>query len=139
MEKKQLKGLKNTQELGNLGEKIAEDYLKRKGYKILDKNYKLRLNFSPQSGEVDIIAKNQKNNIIVFSEVKTLNSNYRYFSPEEKVNFTKKKKIIKTAESWLLKNKISLDSEWQIDVISIRINPETKKAKIQHFPNAFFN
>ena len=58
--------------------------------------------------------------------------------PEEKVDYLKQKKIIKTAESWLTKKKIPLDKKWQIDIVSIKINPEIKKAKIQHFQNAVF-
>jgi len=57
------------------------------------------------------------------------------FSPEEKVNFSKSRKLVKTAESWLMKNKIPLNSKWQIDVISIKIE-QNKKVKIDHFENA---
>jgi len=39
------------------------------------------------------------------------------------------------AQDWLLKNKIPIDSKWQIDAISIKIDLETKKAKIRHLEN----
>ena len=128
----------DTKKVGNFGERIAEKYLRDKGYQILDKNYSFRIPGNPQKGEIDIVAK--KSDIISFIEVKTLFS--REFgrgqtsaiSPEEKVNFGKQRKLIKTAESWLMGKKIPLNSKWQIDVISIRI--DKGKAKIWHFENA---
>ena len=123
----------NTKEVGNLGEKIAENYLKKKGYQILDKNYSFRMRGNPQRGEIDIVAK--KEDIIAFIEVKTLwQTQGKFFSPEEKVNFGKQKKLVKMAESWLMSKKIPLNSKWQIDVVSVAINKG--KAKIWHFENA---
>ena len=60
----------SSKQLGILGEQIAEDYLKNKGYQILDKNYFSRISTGPKIGEVDIVVK--KNDIISFIEVKTL-------------------------------------------------------------------
>jgi len=57
------------------------------------------------------------------------------FSPEQRVNFEKRKKIARVAEMWLAKNKIPLDSNWQIDLLSIVLDPQGKKAKIKHFQN----
>jgi len=140
----------STKEVGNFGERIAEKYLRDKGYQILDKNYSFRLPGSPQKGEIDIVAK--KADIISFVEVKALSDRGRAFviSPEEKVNFGKQRKLVKTAESWLMKNKIALNSKWQIDVISVMIKEDKpfsfpfaaawerdgRKAKIWHFENA---
>jgi len=122
-----------TKQVGTLGEKIAENYLKNKGYQILDRNYFFRIPGNSQKGEIDIIA--QKSGIISFVEVKTLRqAQGKPFSPEEKVNFGKQRKLRITAESWLMKKKIPLNSKWQIDVISIII--EKGKAKISHFENA---
>lgn len=123
-----------SKEIGNLGEKIAENYLKDKEYKILDKNYSFLMPGNPKKGEIDIIAK--KEDAISFIEVKTLKtSDYSpLFSPEEKVDFKKRFKLVKTAESWLMKNKIPLDSKWQIDVIAILI--KDGEIKISHFENA---
>lgn len=124
----------SSKQLGILGEQIAEDYLKNKGYQILDKNYSSRVPGNPQKGEIDIIAK--KNDIISFIEVKTLSlAQGESFSPEEKVDFSKQRKLVKTAESWLMKKKIPLNIKWQIDVIAIELN-SNKKAKINHFENA---
>jgi len=118
---------------------MAENYLKEKGYQILDRNYSFRIPGNPKKGEIDIIAK--KSDIISFVEVKTLSAVLKLgegspfpISPEEKVNFGKQRKLIKIAESWLMKKKIPLNSKWQIDVISVKI--EKGKAKVNHFENA---
>ena len=123
----------NTRQFGNFGEKIAERYLKDKGYEILDKNYSFRISGNPQKGEIDIVAK--KSDIISFVEVKLLRNPAMLISPEEKVDFWKQRKLVKTAESWLMKKKIPLNSKWQIDVIGIKIVPN-KKVEISHFENA---
>ena len=123
----------SSKQLGILGEQIAEDYLKNKGYQILDKNFSFRIPGNPQKGEIDIVAK--KSDIISFIEVKTLRTPDSPISPEEKVDFGKQRKLVKTAESWLMKKKIPLNSKWQIDVIAIELN-SNKKAKINHFENA---
>jgi putative endonuclease len=85
-----------------------------------------------QRGEIDIVAK--KGDTICFVEVKTLKDPKIEIFPEEKVNFSKTKKLILTAESWLIKNKIPLNSKWQIDVISVLI--KGKEKKISYFENA---
>ncbi|MBZ1345493.1 MAG: YraN family protein, partial [Candidatus Nealsonbacteria bacterium] len=127
-----------------LGEKIAEDYLRKKRYRILDKNFLFRIPGHPQKGEIDIVARPRRNvfdilqgkkeDVIHFIEVKTLSSD-RIIFPEEKVNYFKQKKLIKTAQFWLQKNKIPLNSKWQIDIISIIIDFGTKKAKIKFYKN----
>jgi len=124
----------NTRKIGNLGERIAENYLKKKGYQILDKNYFFRIAGSPRRGEIDIVAK--KDEVISFIEVKTLSDQgqARAFSPEEKVGFGKQRKLVRTSESWLMKNKIPLNSKWQIDILAIEI--KNGKARISHFENA---
>lgn len=123
----------NSKKIGNWGEKIAENYLKKQGYQILEKNFVFKIPGHPQKGEIDIVAK--KEETICFVEVKTLKNPKIKISPEEKINFSKKKKLIKTAESWLIKNKIPLNSKWQIDVITIKFD-SNEKPEISHFENA---
>ena len=127
-----------SKETGILGEKIAEKYLEKKGYEILDRNYSKRFFSGPQKGEIDIIAR--KDDIICFVEVKSLSQARggptSASFPEEKVNFQKQRKIIKMAENWLREKKLPLESKWQIDVISIIVDLENKKAKLRHLKNA---
>ncbi|OQX00815.1 hypothetical protein BWK69_00710 [Candidatus Parcubacteria bacterium A4] len=121
-----------TREMGKSGEEIAEKYLLKNGYKILDKNFVFRAVGGPQKAEIDIVAK--KDDLFVFVEVKTAKEN-AFFNPENKVDFRKRNKIARAAEVWLSKNKIALDKKWQIDVIAIRINPLMEEFKLSHFPN----
>lgn len=130
----------DSKQIGIWGEKIAENYLKKKGYRILDKNYSSSFASGPKRGEIDIIAK--KSDAISFIEVKTIfqknEEQLPVFSPEEKVNWLKRKKIIKTAYSWLIKRKVPLDAKWQIDVISLKLDLNAKSAKLRHLKNIAF-
>jgi len=133
----------DSKKLGNFGERIACYYLENKGYKILDRNYSRKWLSGPQKGEIDIVV--EKDKVISFVEVKTLQQVQGKqkipalggdFLLEDKVNFQKQNQLKKIAQDWLSEKKISLESKWQIDVISIRVNLASKKAKIRHFKNA---
>jgi len=115
----------------NQGERIAEEFLKKKGYKILKRNYLFWPKSGQKRGEIDLICKNK--DIIVFVEVKSRREQNHFFRPEWKVNGFKIKKIIRSAENWLLENHLPLDSKWQIDIITIE-NLE-KDPQIFHFEN----
>lgn len=106
-----------------MGEKIAADYLKNRGYKILDQNFFLRAMGVPKIAEVDIIAR--KRDVFAFVEVKTIKANSRYLA-QDKVNAVKKWKIAKAAEMWLIKNKVPLNVKWQIDVIAVELLPDDR-------------
>ena len=116
--------------LGDLGEKIAEKYLREKNYQILKKNYQKRW------GEIDIIAK--ENQEIVFIEVKTRTKNKSdfYGQPQDSVNFFKQQKLIKTAKTYLFENDYSSQTNWRIDVIAIKLNEQNGKADLEHIRNA---
>lgn len=135
----------DRKKLGGLGEKIAEDFLRKKGYKILAKNYSSNLVSGPQRGEIDLVAKIGE--VICFVEVKTLLAPLERSSPligfsgdgflaEDKVDWLKQRKLVKTAEAWLAKNRIPSDSPWQIDVVTVQVEPAGKKARVRHFRNA---
>jgi len=124
--------------LGDFGERIACYYLENKGYKVLDRNYSRKWVQGPQKGEIDVVA--EKDDIISFVEVKTIIptplGGAGMISPEDKVNFQKQRQLIKIAQDWLSEKKVFLESKWQIDVISIKVDLNAKKAKIRHFKNA---
>ncbi|HIE17798.1 MAG TPA: YraN family protein, partial [Dehalococcoidia bacterium] len=79
-------------ELGAAGEKLARDFLKKKGYRIRDTNFRCR------EGEIDIIAR--KKDHLVFVEVRT-RSTTAFGSPEESVTLAKKEKLISAALSYI--------------------------------------
>ena len=110
-----------NREKGKYFEEIARDFLKKKGYKILEQNYINKL------GEIDIIAKFKKT--IVFVEVKYRKNEY-FGLPREAVNEFKQHKIRNIATSYL-KSKKLLDSECRFDVVEILGD------KITHIENCF--
>ncbi len=122
-----------SKKTGLLGENIAVKYLEQKGYRVLDRNYINRYSSGPQKGEIDIVAK--KEDVLVFVEVKAVSGNSLDFFPEDKVNFQKQQKIIKAGQIWLMKNKIPIDSRWQVDVLGINIDSQTRKATVRHYEN----
>lgn len=136
----------NTKITGAIGEKVAVAHLKRKGYKILETNYYLRAQGGPKIAEIDIIAK--KHDCFVFVEVKTIKAGSGFLA-QDKVNETKKWKIAKAAEMWLVKNNVPLNVKWQIDVIAVEMLPDDRsailrsilgpKCKISHFKNVAVN
>ncbi len=110
---------------GKKGEEKAVTYLKNKKYDILEVNYQKR------SGEIDIIARDPDTDEYAFVEVKTRH-NRAFGYPEESVDDAKIRKIIQTAEQWLMEKKLD-DQDWRIDIISIEWGD--KKTPIRHFQN----
>lgn len=110
-----------------MGEEVAEKYLKKLGYRILDRNYRQKW------GEIDIVAKFKKD--IVFVEVKSKEKGSR-FLPAQNVNFHKQQRLIRAAQTWLLENKIPPQTAWQIDVIIVELDYENRNARVEHLRNA---
>lgn len=98
--------------LGSFGEEMAVNFLKRKGYSILEKNFKCRI------GEIDVIA--EKENRIHFIEVKT-RTNHIFGTPAESVGKKKMEKIRKVAAVYLLCNK-KQNYQVQFDVVEFTWN-----------------
>lgn len=113
----------NNKEVGNIGELIAEKYLKDNGYMILENNY-LTL-----YGEIDIIAKYE--NKIIFVEVKSRNSN-KFGHAMEAVDSKKIEKIYNTSLIYI-QDKNLKDIQFRYDVIEVYLN----KNYVNHIKNAF--
>lgn len=120
----------STKEIGGRGENLAADYLKNKGYEIVARNY-VPSWFRQGRKEIDIITK--KDGALVFVEVKTGQASDGFF-PEDRVDLKKQRFLIQAAQSYLKEKKVSLDTEWQIDVVAITLGEE--KPGIEHFENA---
>ena len=119
----------SNQSFGALGEKLAADYLKQKGYKILQKNYKNKL------GEIDIIARDPNRGEIVFIEVKTRHAD-PYLSGQYNVDKRKQFRIMRTAALYLNKTKCCLQPRF--DVIEVEADRASGQCKsIEHYENAF--
>ena len=115
-------------QFGKKGEKQAESYLKKQGYRILKKNYRNKV------GEIDLIA--EHNSILVFIEVKS-RSNTSIEHPFMAVTPRKQKQIARTASSFIAQNKIS-DREIRFDVVSVLADNENSDSlKIEILQDAF--
>lgn len=109
--------------VGDFGEDLVEEYLRNKGYDILDRN------FRKPFGEIDIIARIDE--IVVFVEVKT-RKNKDFANPSEAVTISKQQKIIKASQVYLMENDLT-DSIIRFDVAEvIRVDGE-----INYIENAF--
>ena len=111
--------------LGRIGETEATEYLESLGYKILERNYKNKL------GEIDIIARD--GDTIVFVEVKARGEG-SIAQPREFVDEIKQKKIISTANLYMMQYKVKLQPRF--DVIEVFLENNRIKS-IKHLENAF--
>lgn len=118
-----------SKKLGEVGEKVAEEFLIKKGYTLIERNYKNKY------GEIDLILEKDRGKKIVFIEVKTrYESNIS--SPEDAINKEKIKRIIKNAESYILFNNV--DKEILIEAVCIVFDKENRIKSIDHYENILF-
>ena len=111
---------------GRLGEDLAAQCLKKKGYKILSRNFRTKF------GELDIVC--QKGNAIVFVEVKTLAENEAGFEPELHFTFEKMRRMRKAAQIYLLQNSLS-DKDFQLDLIALELADDGTVKDLRHYEN----
>ena len=125
--------------LGQLGEKIAADFLVKNGYKIVDRNRHISRN------EIDIIA--EDSSFLVFVEVKTRSVAYEessyYGSPGRAVDYKKRSNIVSAAKAYLMCN--YTDKQPRIDVIEVYMKDRSDNSispqilSINHIRDAFDN
>jgi putative endonuclease len=110
--------------VARLGEEIATNYLKKKGYQIIDRN------FRKGYGEIDIIA--VYSSVLVFVEVKTRTTSL-YGGAIEAISYSKLKSLIRTCEYYKMLHP-KLPGALRIDAILIDL--ENKKVKnLEHVEN----
>lgn len=115
----------NNKTTGNYGEELACKYLGKLGYRILERNFRIR------GGEVDIVCKDKDQ--IIFVEVKTRHT-HEFGEVAEAITPWKIKFIARTAQFYLLKHKL-IDHLYRIDVITLDL---TSGEKLEHFKNITF-
>lgn len=108
---------------GDKGEEIAANFLQKKGYNILEKNFLVR------QGEIDIVALSPEK-ILVFVEVKT-RRNTAFGTPIEAISPQKAQKIMAAVERYLQKH-TEYQNDIRIDVIGILF----PGPQIEHIENA---
>ena len=118
-----------TNPIGILGEQEAANILKKKGYRVIEKNWRMG------HLEVDLIAENKKE--IIFVEVKARTTTFGNKMPEEYVDTLKRKRIIAAANAYIKYKQI--DKSPRFDIIGIIIHPRTNNITYSnHIENAFY-
>jgi len=97
--------------VGQCGESLAVSYLRRKGYKIIGRNYRTRC------GEIDIVARHR--DTLVFVEVKTRRSQ-RFGNPKWAITPAKRRKLSRVALEYLLKTQGTVRVKARFDVVAIQ-------------------
>lgn len=121
--------------IGEIGESIAAEWLGSRGHAILERNYREKW------GEIDVISRAEFG--VHFVEVKTvsygtldeleLSVSRETWRPEEMVYHEKLRRLGRAIETWLAKNRY--EGAWQIDVLTVRIVPREKFAKVKLIEN----
>ncbi len=116
----------NRKVLGAQGEKWARDYLKKKGYRLRETNYRCR------EGEIDIIA--EQKDCLVFVEVRTRTGS-AFGSPEESVTPAKKEKLVSVALEYIQTHR-KIPPYRRFDVVAIEVGPDGKRVRMDLIQNA---
>ena len=112
--------------LGERGEQMASRHLLNRGYAILDKNYRCRY------GEVDIVA--QQGAELVFTEVRTRRG-MEFGTAQESITSAKAKHLIAASQHYLERHFLT-DTDWRIDLVSIKWAPDGAAPGIEHLEYA---
>ena len=122
-----------TKSLGQIGEDLACEYLRDKGYRILNRNYR------KPWGEIDIVTR-AKDNTLVFAEVKTMvEAGDERIGPEDQMSAAKIEKFRRICRTFAAKNPELINERrgWRMDVVAIDANENinAKDWKIRHYEN----
>lgn len=111
---------------GILGEKLAKDFLEKRGYRIREANYRC------PEGEIDLIAEDK--DCLVFVEVRTKTS-LKFGSPEESITEAKKEKLRAVTSRYLYTHS-NLPQLWRIDMVAVELDQKRKPSRIELIENA---
>jgi putative endonuclease len=109
---------------GGIGERIAQRYLEKNGYEILERNFKTKY------AEIDLVAKYK--NELIFVEVKTRRGEV-FGAPEESLNKKKLRRLWMNAQGYI--NFKKWLGHYRIDAVCIVLNPDNTVNRFNHYPN----
>lgn len=122
--------------IGKIGEIIAANYLKSKGYLIDAANFSNEIGY--RVGELDIVARDPESNEIVFVEVKTRRkASASPLTPESAIDRSKYRKLTRVIGNYLRRNKLE-DCDYRLDAISVELNLDNQKADIRHLKYIYY-
>ena len=137
------------QKIGEKGEEVATKFLVKHGFSIIDRNY------TKKWGEIDIVA--EKEGKLHFVEVKRVSSSFAEptrstggasadrrvtqnnvshvtndaYRPEDNMHPWKLKRLSRTIQTYLLSERVPEDKEWQVDLLVVYLNMETRQARVK--------
>lgn len=117
-----------TKQTGDEGEQLALEFLKEKGFSIIETNYRYG------KGEIDIIAKEADSDVLIFIEVKS-RKNLEFGEPEYAITKNKIRQIKRMAKLYFYDKEIK-EADCRFDVITILYNQQ-RKPELKHYINAF--
>lgn len=113
---------KENRNTGRLGEKLASEYLARKGYRIKERN------FSTRKGEIDLVC--YKGKTLVFVEVKA-KIGHEFGEPEDMVDSKKLSRVRRMGEVYLLEHDLNVPC--RIDVVAVVLTEDKSVERIDHY------
>ncbi len=114
---------------GDIGEKYAEEFLIKKDYRILEKNYRIK-----NLGEIDIVA--EKNDKLIFFEVKTRDIKHETAFPIGfSINERKRRNLARICQLYLTEKRIPFQRKWQVDAIFLLVDSTNGSSSIEHLEN----
>ena len=113
------------QAFGELGERIAERWLKRSGWRVLQRRFR--------SGRRDIDLVVEREGTVAFVEVKARRGE-QFGQPVEAVNWRKQKELSKSAQVWIDRHGRPQDS-YRFDVVGVLMSGE--RVRVRHVEDAF--
>jgi len=125
------------QSLGQLGEDLAVQHLRQRGYSIIERNYRRPW------GELDIVA--EKAGELVFCEVKALRAMSakeagKYsLRPEDHITYPKLLRFKRAILLYLKEKRLPPDQRWRADVIAIELDPDGKLFDLKQIENIVFD
>ena len=114
------------QDTGRRGEELARQFLSKKGFHIIETNYRC------PEGEIDIVARHK--DCLVFIEVRAKTS-HEFGSPEESVTAAKKKRLITVASRYRQAHD-ELPPQWRIDFVAVELDKKGQPLRIELIENA---
>jgi putative endonuclease len=116
--------------LGHIGEELAVAHLRRRGFDIVERNYRTRW------GELDIIAYDGRT--LVFCEVKTRRLPFSHGAPFDAVHGPKRAQMRKMAGRWLVEQRDRPYAEdLRFDAVGVTVDPSGRLVALDHIEGAF--
>ncbi|KKT77356.1 MAG: hypothetical protein UW74_C0043G0005 [Candidatus Giovannonibacteria bacterium GW2011_GWC2_44_8] len=113
---------------GDIGEKEAESFLIKTGYRIIDRNYRIK-----NLGEIDLVGERKKK--LFFFEVKTRDLKHELNFPIGfSIDNKKRRNLKRICQLYLADKKLS-NKEWQVDAIFVKVDFDNKNHMIEHLEN----